>query len=174
MKGKRAKASVSSFEFNEPKEARAPIKLVQKRDFLLPRRKESEPDGTGMVHEEQPFNPSKETKWTKRPRQARRHKQEPCCGCLERGGFLLLLLPCQMQDLRFFFFPPMESIRLDSLPLSHNNDPKKTKPLTRECETHGWKWMAYARRRRCGGRRRTGRGGGQHAGVPEWWRAAPC
>jgi len=103
MKGKRAKASVSSFEFNEPKEARAPIKLVQKRDFLLPRRKESKPDGTGMVHEEQPFNPSKETKWTKRPRQARRHKQEPCCGCLERGGFLLLLLPCQMQDLRFFF-----------------------------------------------------------------------
>ena len=66
MKGKRAKASVSSFELNEPKEARAPIKFVQKRDFLLPRRKESEPDGTGMVHEEQPFNPSKAAKWTKR------------------------------------------------------------------------------------------------------------
>lgn len=48
----------------------------KKRDFPLPRRKESEAGGTGMVHEEeeeeQPFNPSKATK------QTTKRAQEPC------------------------------------------------------------------------------------------------
>lgn len=109
MKEKRAKASVSSFEFNEAKEARAPIKFVQKRDFLLPRRKESEE----MVHEEQPFNSSKAK---------RRSGPSAAAGAQAQTRTLLprkgLLLPCQMQDLGFFFpTPPMESIHLDSLPL---------------------------------------------------------
>jgi len=115
MKGKRAKASVSSFELNEPKEARAPIKFVQKRDFLLPRRKESEADGR------------KAAKWTKRRGRRAGTNKNPG---LHRKGRLSPAPTCMPNaGPSFFFF--LSTHGIDSLPLSHNNNPKKTKPLTK-------------------------------------------
>lgn len=147
--------------------ARAPKNFVQKRDFLLPRREERKGrPAARMVHEEQPLNPSKATKWTKQgtqqARSRRAHKNPASKGEARRQApFLLLLLPCQMQHLPFPFAPsPMELIH------SHNSNPRKTKPLTRE-RMNATKCV-YA------GQETDGRTGRRAVAIPRWWRAAPC
>jgi hypothetical protein len=95
----------------------------EKRDFfLLPRRKETEPRCIWMVHKEQPFNPSKETRWTSAKQQdckSMEHKNP----LPRKGGFLLLLPPCKMQYLFLSFVSAQMWIRLDS----HSHNSKETK-----------------------------------------------
>lgn len=130
----------------------------KKRDFPLPRRKESEAGGTGMVHEEeeeeQPFNPSKATK------QTTKRAQEPCH--LPRKGrpfACSYYFPCQKPKMHGI--DSLVGITLKQCPAITIRRKKNETSLGRECEAHGHGWNEAAEE--------TG-----SSTVPRWWRPAPC
>lgn len=160
------KACVSRFELSEPKEARAPIKFVQKRDFLLPRRKESQPKwhgdgprGTGS-HSTLPTGRSG-------PSNAAGARTLPRKGA---AAFSISYFHAKCRTFLFFLslFPPMEWI--------HSHCPTIiTRDSNEENETAD---EGNAKRMDGNGTRRTtlavaGAVGGDGQ-VPEWWRAAAC
>jgi hypothetical protein len=128
----------------------------KKRDFPLPRRKESEPGGTGPDGPRrgggaaiQPFQSDQVDD------QARARTLPPA---FERGG----LSPAPTTSrAKMHGIDLLVGITLKQCPAITIRRRKKKTSLRRECEAHGHGWNEAAEE--------TG-----SSTVPRWWRAAPC